>query len=371
MYEIYFQDELVFTITKKGGDVHIYQPKFLPFDIYLEESDDFDDRINNLVNFKEWCAGRILNIDRVYRKEILNYYGFSQNLSSSEQAQIGIATRCLSLNDCFWLKSPEEPLSWKDVNLFDNSLENSIFEPALTGKYMTITNSKIITPELVTDGVAPKAWIRKGTDFYLLKGEQNDSVKREVEASQILNLLGLSVTSYEQKKFQKEPVSVCKCFTTKHIHFVRAMWYQIWCENHDIPFISIIHKYKESFDKMNLADYLIGNTDEHAENWGFLYDDNMQILQMNPPMDYDHAFLGEENSICLPMQFIGQRMTQEAVAKQIISKYPNWLSFDVDLSAFQYGSFVEKRLQKLKQYLQEHSCFFNNRTDDITEIVER
>lgn len=368
MYDILYKDQIAFKIDTKNGKVFFLNEKYLPFDIYLEESDDFDDRVNNRVNFTSWCAGRILNLDRDYAKDILNFYGFSQNLTDSQRSSIAICTRCLSLNDCYWLRDEKENLTWRDVNLFQNSLKNAISELSLFGKSPTITNSSLIdptdNPDLCTDGTAPKAWIRTEDGFYLLKGDKNDSVKREVEASKILTLLGISNIGYEYGYFKEDIVSSCKCFTSENINFARAEMFQIWCMNNDQDISDYIFKYKNEFDKMNLADYLIGNSDEHSQNWGFLYDNNRNILGLNPRMDYDHAFLASPNSPCLPQMFLGIRQNQEDTARQIIKDHPNWIDFSADLSDFKYGNFVKERLKVLQKEI------VNVKTEDIDSHEE-
>ena len=361
IYQVLFKDVPVFSITK-SGIVNIHNPEYMPADIYLETVtdstgvDNLDTCINNITNFNSWAASRILNLDRKYAHELLNSLGFSQRLTDKEKAQIAIQTRCLSINDCYWLKNIDEDISFDRVNLFDNSLKNAVYDIALFGTGPSANNTELNTmpiADISTDGTAPKAWIRKDDGFYLLKGDVNDSVTRETEASAILRKLGLLVTEYKKDHFKDAPVSVCKAFTNKEVNFVRAEWFNIKCMNNDEDIADYIYRFKDQFDKMNLADYLVGNSDEHAQNWGFLYDEKLNILSLNPPMDYDHAFTGDENTLCLPMQLLGQTVTQEEVAIDIIKEHPDWIDFDVDLSEYKYGSEVTKRLAVLREYVIE------------------
>ena len=46
----------------------IFDEKFFPYDLYLEEERDFDTLINNMNNFYHWCASRVLSLDRKYAK---------------------------------------------------------------------------------------------------------------------------------------------------------------------------------------------------------------------------------------------------------------------------------------------------------------
>ena len=62
-YEIMHMEKVMASVSTLG-QVQIFNAQFLPYDIYLEESDEFDDRINNLTNFYHWCASRVLSLDR-------------------------------------------------------------------------------------------------------------------------------------------------------------------------------------------------------------------------------------------------------------------------------------------------------------------
>jgi hypothetical protein len=268
---------------------------------------------------------------------------------------VGLALKnhCLSLNDCYWAKEQGSPASWDDVSLFWNVPYDRVLEPALTGEACPQEVPDFPNPDIATDGKAAKAWQRTENGFFLLKGDHEGSVEREVEASQILKKLGLPCVEYKKDAFAGVPVSRCKCFTSESINFVRAQWYALWCMNHDTDISDAIYRHKEQFDQMNLADYLVGNADEHPENWGFLYDNERHILGLNPNMDFDHAFEGTPLTTCEPILMLGVRQTQEDCAKDIIARHPDWLDFSIDLSEFAYGVFVRERLDALQKYLRE------------------
>jgi len=44
----------------------------VPYDIYLVESNDFEELLNNLENLYHWCASRVLSLDRTCAKQIMN-----------------------------------------------------------------------------------------------------------------------------------------------------------------------------------------------------------------------------------------------------------------------------------------------------------
>lgn len=80
----------------------------LPYNLYFEESDDIDTRVNNITNFYFWCATRVLTLDRKYAKEILNSIGVLQAITDRERAQIALTYRCASLTDVFWVRKKGE-----------------------------------------------------------------------------------------------------------------------------------------------------------------------------------------------------------------------------------------------------------------------
>ena len=347
IYDIMFQNIKAVSIDERLGDVIITDKTHMPFGIYLEESNDIDARINNVINFNSWCANRLLSLDRKYAKEILGFYGFTQKNTDKERAKIALFSRCLSLNDSFWVKKSDETVYWEDVNLFDNSLKDAVLEVALLGESLTFTNSELLTPDISTKGVAPKAWQRRDDGFYLMKGDVDNSVIRESEASLILNAIGIKSIPYTIKSFNNSPVAECRCFTSKEVNLVTASDYSIWCMNNDVSFEKELQKYKTEYNLMNISDYLVGNNDRHPDNWGFLYDENMTVYALSPLMDYDHAFLGNGKERCQPQHLIGKKETLKEYYTNHIGEYEHLLDFDIDYSCFKYGDYTKSRVQNI------------------------
>ncbi len=357
-YEVYYKDYKVFTING-GGEVHIFDRDIMPMEIYVEEDDDIESRANNIVNFNTYCSERIIPLDRKYAKEILAYYGFDNAPSIKARADIGIATRCLSLNDCFWVKKSSETIKWNEVNLFTNSLENSVMEIPLLGHGFTVNRENIDTPDIHTDGKAPKAWKRQGDQFFLLKRDNGqDSVTKEVEASTILReLFGDSVSEYKKDTFADHAVSVCKCFTDQTTNMIKADYYSIFRMNQNLSFKDDLEStFRRDLEIMILADYLVGNTDRHSRNWGILYSLEEKNgccrfvpLRLSFLYDFDHAFESSGQDVCQPYLLIGKRISQEEAAKELSCKYRDILEKEIDLSKYKYGEFVQKRLNVLRK----------------------
>lgn len=88
-YEIMHRESCVAQLSTTG-ECRVCLEDFMPYDLVLVESDDFDERINNVTNFYYWCASRMLTLDRTYAKEILNSIGASQSVTDRERAQIAL-----------------------------------------------------------------------------------------------------------------------------------------------------------------------------------------------------------------------------------------------------------------------------------------
>ena len=167
-YEIMHRESCVAQLSTTG-ECRVCLEDFMPYDLVLVESDDFDERINNVTNFYYWCASRMLTLDRTYAKEILNSIGASQSVTDRERAQIALSYHCLSLLDVFWVKEKNEMVRFEEINLYTHSLSNALVDIALRGHQMTVTNAHLLANDLSTGGLYPKAWVRKEDGFYLYK----------------------------------------------------------------------------------------------------------------------------------------------------------------------------------------------------------
>lgn len=116
-YEIMHMDKVVASVSDLG-QAKILNEQFMPYDIYLEESDDFDTRVNNLANFNHWCASRVLPLDRTYAKEIMNSLGVSQAVTDQDRAQISLSYHCVSLSDVYWVRAAGEDVTFDRLFLF-------------------------------------------------------------------------------------------------------------------------------------------------------------------------------------------------------------------------------------------------------------
>lgn len=315
VYEIMHIDRRIAKISD-SGQCKIYYKSFMPYNLYLEESDDIDTLVNNVTNFNYWCATRILTLDRKYAKEILNSIGMLQAVTDKERARIALSYRCASLTDVFWVKLEKEKISFSNVNLYENHLDKTFIDIALKGRQYTVQN-EYLARDLSTHGCFPKAWQRVKDGFRLLKDGDSGAVERELLASQICRCFNVSQVLYERDYFDGEKVSVSSNITSKEYSIVSIESFEVYSANHGRN----TKKYILSLDKhnyymMNIIDYLIGNTDRHWGNWGVLVrNSNNKPVRLHDLMDFNQAFNSYndmEGSNCQTM--FGEHVNQRDAA---------------------------------------------------------
>ncbi len=321
VYEIMHMDRKVARIHD-SGQCKIYYKSFMPYNLYLEESEDIDTLVNNITNFNYWCATRVLTLDRKYAKEILNSIGMLQAVTDKERAKIALSYRCASLTDVFWVKLRKERISFRDVNLYENHLDNTFIDIALKGKQYTVQN-EYLARDLSTNGCFPKAWQRMDGGFRLLKDGGADAVERELLASQICRCFDVSQVRYEKDYFDGEKVSVSSNITSKEYSIVSMEAFEVYAANHGRNTKKyILSLDKHNYHMMNIVDYLIGNTDRHWGNWGVLVSNtNNKPVRLHALMDFNqafHAYDTMDGANCQTM--FGERVSQREAAVRSVEK---------------------------------------------------
>ena len=228
---------------------------------------------------KSWWMHRSIPISRSGIRKALEVL----EMQTSQE----LLTKCmgLSLSDQYWVRPHDSDLQWEDVNFFDNEFSENVGN-ILFGERPNSGTLNMLSPEGASDGWLKKKWkiidgkrclVKGGSSFY-------QEPFNEVIAYRISKRLGIAhipyTLSYEGKN--RMPVSVCEDFVkrdtelipagfiskvlpmeqgeNKYAHFVRC------CEHLGVP------RVQESLDEMLVLDYLIGNQDRHAGNFGVLRD---------------------------------------------------------------------------------------------------
>ena len=307
-YTIMHLDRRVASI-RSDGTCTIYAASFMPYNLYLEQAKDIADRVNNLNNFYYWCASRVLPPERKYAKEILNSIGANQATTDKERAAISLAYHSVTLTDVYWVKGYRERITFDQINLFDHSLSDAFVDVSLRGRALTAQNAQLISAsdtagDVATQGVAPKAWVRRSGTFYLLKDGDEKEVDAELLASRIIRCFDVDQVLYEPFVYDGQKVSASPLMTSKDFSIVPMEHVEIYAANHKTDLYALVRRYDlRGYCMMNILDYLVGNIDRHWGNWGFLVDNRTNTpLRLFPLMDFNkafHAYDKIEGSRCL------------------------------------------------------------------------
>jgi hypothetical protein len=246
----------------------IYNPNHLP--ILLKNKD-------NLINidFNDWLQNRYISPSRKGVKELLQY------LKLDSPIKLLIENHALSLTDHYWLCGKNEKLSWKDVNYFENSFDET------TGEFLLGNYNKYIkgqkTPEIASRGSLVKKWHIEDDKRLLIKGGAPfyyQEPANEIIASKIMDHLAIEHTAYRPFQTNGNIYSSCENYLGMVNEEIPA--YQVigeYLKNESISDYSHYLKYLDNIgltdtakttDKMITIDYLIGNTDRHLENFGVM-----------------------------------------------------------------------------------------------------
>lgn len=358
IYQIMHMERCVAQISL-SGKTEIYDEKFMPYDLYLDENDeaDIDVLVNNITNFYHWCASRVLSLDRKYAKEILNSLGVPQAVTDRDRANISLSYHCVSLTDVYWVREAGEKITFAELNLYDNPLNEAIVELSLKGRQMTVTNHEM-APDLSTKGCFPKAWIRGRDGFVLLKDGDKEAVERELIASQICQCFDIKQVQYSEYVFEGELVTQSNIVTSKDFSMVSKMAFDIYACNHDLDAVEVCKEIDPvTYYGMNILDYLTGNTDRHPENWGFLVDNSSnEYVSLYPLMDFNQCFQAYdtiEGAMCQTV--LPRRMSQREAAIEAVKCIGLRQVREVDRSLFgdrkKDAEMFQRRLEELKKYL--------------------
>ena len=310
---------------REDGTCTIYTPSFMPYNLYLETANDLDTRLNNLNNFYYWCSSRVLTLDRRFAKEILNSIGAKQAVTDRDRAAIAISYHGLSLTDVYWIKFNRENVSFADLSLFRYSLSGAFADVSLNGRSLTVQNTELLAlndaaGDIGTQGVAPKAWIRKDDTFYLLKDGEERDVKAELLASKIARCFDVESVAYEPDTFEGKAVSRSRIITSEEKSLVSAEAVEVYCANHGLDRDTfVLKKDAYAYHMMNLIDYLVGNTDRHWGNWGFLVsNDTNRLEKLYPLMDFNKSFLAYDTIDGARCQTSSRKLSQREAAIEAV-----------------------------------------------------
>ncbi len=290
--QLFEKDNLIMEIINYQCIIHDFE--HMPIGLRYRDV-NYDDVMHG------WLETRNINIGRTNAKALLAVCGLPQN----NPYTIAKMYHYASLSDCYWMKEAEENMSWDDVSMFKNPPEKLLVKTALFGEHQLLpVQARIHTPELTTQGLSAKAWIRESDSLYMYK-----IGKIELAASQILDVLQIEHIQYtaadpaeienyvdenhlERFVMSGEQIVKSKLITSEDISIVSWEDFAVCCDRNQInPYEYMIQHFEKEYYSMIVADYILGNEDRHTANYGFFVDNKSgQIIRPYPLMDHDHAF---------------------------------------------------------------------------------
>ena len=239
-----------------------------------------------------WVESRVAPVGRHHMEAILG----AVNLKN--KFDVLLYCHGLSLNDTYWVKEKNDPVTFRDINLYDNPFDEALGWIAFTGLPSNISRN-LSTPEFTTEGALPKYWqklsssniilTKGGTSGYANAGGEPYS---EVIASIIAKKLNINAISYVIDKRNKKVVSISKLFTSKQFGLITMNEYLkykfngrtkvSWLECRE-SILKEIGSFEQAYD-MCFFDWLIKNDDRHLNNWGFLVNNETRKIESFSPI---------------------------------------------------------------------------------------
>ncbi len=194
----------------------------------------------------------------------------------------------LSLTDCYWFTDNNGVLKWEDVSFLRNGFVSDV--GGILGKK---TDSNKVSPDFSTDGMLQKTWVFLNGIPSLVKipkAGQKYTCINEVIASRIADIIGVEHVPYYFFKLASEKAAcICPSFIEEdRQEFVCALAYRHeFLGTSTALYDALARMGLEDFlQKMTAFDLLIGNTDRHERNFGYLRDpDTLEFIGPAPLFD--------------------------------------------------------------------------------------
>ena len=249
-------------------------------------------------NLIKWCSNRVVPLDRLHAKSLLNALHLPQN----DPFNVSLACRCLSLIDCYWVKDTDNWENWDSINLYTNSFSEAISCLAFTGVSKVTIKKHYETPELTLNGSYAKCWRRINSGTYLYKANTlyGRESEREYICSLILEILEIAHAPYWMEIYEGITSSVCRLITNEDFSILPMMEFYIYCQNNNMDYLDyILCNYPQQFYQMMLFDGIVNNVDRHFNNWGFYIDNkDNTIVGLHPLFDHNCALDTTNLNVC-------------------------------------------------------------------------
>jgi len=224
----------------------------------------------------KWWSKRSIPASRSGLREALD----TLNMSVPQE----LLDKCygLSLSDQYWISPADAPLSWSEVNFFDNAFSEDVGN-LLFGYGASSDSMSLVAPDNTSDGQLIKKWKIADGKRILVKGASrpyHQEALCEMIASRIADRLGIGHVCYDSIWEHDEPFSVCEDFITSETELVSAYHvmktmkkpnsmseYDFYLQCAEALGVADV---REQTEKMLTLDFIIANEDRHYNNFGLV-----------------------------------------------------------------------------------------------------
>lgn len=263
----------------------------------------------NRYDFAEWIRHRTIPGMRPNLPLAL------RELNVASSAALMFETWGLSLSDPYWFKPEGEDIDWADINYFDNGYEEVFGNLMLSG---SLDDSELRTkrrigkpvithsPDIATNGMLQKTWVRRGERDYLIKGglgNENREPFNEKLACRLLERLlePDEFVSYSVVERNGRSYSSCENMVSRETELIPAAdvltafaitggrdlhsYYLRALQELEVPHV------QQLIDKMIVVDHLMANFDRHTYNFGLIRNaETLEGYRVAPLFDHGCGF---------------------------------------------------------------------------------
>ncbi len=218
-----------------------------------------------------WLRKRVITRNVMPDNE--NWLKSHFNISYYDTRTMVDQSRCLSLNDCYWVsKSPEEDFA--DFNLFDHTFDF----PLAIGRFIDNGIRRGLTKE---DG-----------KIYFYKGGNNETWS-EVYGTQLCHAFDLPCVEYTLEEYDGVICSKCAFFGDINHSYATINFFMAYPSLNRVGnrLKEFKEEYYDLYSDMLVLDSLMANNDRHFGNFGLIVDSReLTPLSFAPIFDNGRSF---------------------------------------------------------------------------------